>query len=94
MIHLVITKINSNSRGVICSGFQNDVNQENWCPERVYFDHNSQTLCQKIIQIFMVRSSLSCLQLSCGTIFSFEQLIKVEKFQLYRLFRVNSFTQG
>ena len=26
--------------------------------------------------------------------FSFEQLIKVEKFQLYRLFRVNSFTQG
>ena len=26
--------------------------------------------------------------------FSFEQLMKVEKFQLYRLFRVNSFTQG
>ena len=26
--------------------------------------------------------------------FSFEQLIKVENFQLYRLFRVNSFTQG
>ena len=26
--------------------------------------------------------------------FSFEQLIKVEKFQLYRLFRVDSFTQG
>ena len=26
--------------------------------------------------------------------FSFEQIIKVEKFQLYRLFSVNSFTQG
>ena len=26
--------------------------------------------------------------------FSFEQLMKVEQFQLYKLFRVDSFTQG
>ena len=48
----------------------------------------------KILQIFMIISSFSYIQLSCWTIFHLNNLWRSKNFSLYRLFRVVSFTQG
>ena len=72
--HLVNTKASSDPNKVICSRFWSDVKPENRLSrERVIWPYLPNQLT-KIIQIFMVSSSLSYLQLSYCTSFHLSNL--------------------